>query len=337
MAAKKKPTKQQVRKAKSAAKKTVKAAESLGISPVLVFLLLLVGATFVYSGYLELGSDDVPEAAVQSFIAKDADLEIHYIEVGQGDCSLIMWEGAAMLIDSGESQYAEKVLEYLDGQGVERLDYVVATHPHSDHMGSMPDVISGIDVGKVIVPKVAEELTPTTVFYDKFLDAASAKAIKFTAAKAGTVYTLNGTTAASVSKTPPSFEILGPVADYDDLNNYSVTLKLTYGTTSYLFTGDIEKKAENDILESGADVDADVLKSPHHGSSTSSGEGFIDAVSPEICIIPCGDGNDYGHPHAEVVDLLEDYGVESYRTDQYGTVTVYSDGKEIYVRTEKEG
>ncbi len=336
MAAKKKPTKQQIRKAKSAAKKTVKAAESLGISPVLIFLLMLVGVTFVYSSYLELGSDDVPKAAAQSFISKDADLEIHYIDVGQGDCSLILWEGASMLIDSGESQYAGTVLDYLDEQGIEKLDYVVATHPHSDHMGSMSEIVSAVDVGKVIVPKVAEELTPTTVFYEKFLTSLSAKALKLTAAKPDTIYSFTGTTAAAVSKTPPSFEILAPVKDYDDLNNYSVVLKLTYGETSYLFTGDIEKQAESDILEYGADVDADVLKSPHHGSSTSSSEAFIDAVSPEICVIQCGDGNDYGHPHAEVVELLDEYGVTSYRTDQYGTVTVYSDGKQIYVATEKE-
>ena len=336
MAAKKKPTKQQVRKAKSAAKKTVKAAERLGISPTLVFLLFLIGVTFVYSSYLELGSDDVPIVAAQNFINKDADLAIHYIDVGQGDCSLIMWEGASMLIDSGESQYAETVLDYLDQQGIEKLDYVVATHPHSDHMGSMSEIISNVEVGKVIVPKVAEGLTPTTVFYEKFLTSLSAKAIKLTAAKPGTSYTFSGTTAASVSKTPPEFEILGPVTDYDDLNNYSVVVKLTYGETSYLFTGDIEKKAENDILEYGADVDADVLKSAHHGSSTSSGDKFIDAVSPEICIIQCGDGNDYGHPHAEVVELLDDYGVTSYRTDRYGTIIVYSDGKQIYVATEKE-
>lgn len=120
------------------------------------------------------------------------------------------------------------------------------------------------------------------------------------------------------------------------MNNYSVVLKLTYGETSYLFTGDIEKKAERDIMDSGADVDADVLKSPHHGSSTSSGKAFIEAVSPEICIIPCGDGNEYGHPHADVIDILDEYDVTSYRTDQYGTVTVYSDGKKIYVETEKE-
>ncbi len=297
---------------------------------------MLVGVTFAYSGYLELGSDDVPRVAAESFINKDADLEIHYIDVGQGDCSLIMWEGAAMLIDSGEKQYAETVLDYLEQQGVDRLDYIVATHPHSDHMGAMAEIISAVETDKVIVPKVTEDMTPSTVVYENFLSALSSKAIKLTAAKPNTSYTLSGTTAASVSKTPPSFEIIAPVADYDDLNNYSVVLKLTYGETSYLFTGDIEKKAENDILEQGADVDADVLKVSHHGSSTSSSEAFIDEVSPEICVISCGDGNDYGHPHAEVIELFEALGVTSYRTDGCGTVIVYSDGEQIYAVTEKE-
>ncbi len=295
-----------------------------------------MGAVFAYSGYLELGSEEVPKIAEDNFIAKDADLEIHYIDVGQGDCSLIMWEGASVLIDSGEASCAETVLNYLDEQNVGKLDYIIVTHPHSDHMGSMAEIISSVDAEKVIIPKVTEDMTPDTQMYEDFLHSLQKKTMKLTAAKFGDVYTLSGTTAAAVSKQPPSFEILAPVADYDDLNNYSVTLKLTYGATSYLFTGDIEKKAENDILESGADVDADVLKAAHHGSSSSSGENFIDEVSPEICIIPCGTDNDYGHPHAEVLEILEERNIKYYRTDRYGSVVVYSDGNEIYVRTEKE-
>lgn len=118
-----------------------------------------------------------------------------------------------MLIDSGENQYAETVLDYLDEHDVKKLDYVVATHPHSDHMGSMWKIVSEVEVGKVIIPKVSKELTPTTVFYEKFLDSLSAKAIKLTAAAPDTTYTFSGTTAASVSKTPPSFEIFAPVDD----------------------------------------------------------------------------------------------------------------------------
>lgn len=336
MAAKRKPTARQVRQAKSTAKKTVKAARSLGISPALMFLLILLGTAFVYSSYLEFGSKEVPKAAVDSFISKDADLEIHYIDVGQGDCSLILWEGASMLIDSGESQYADTVLTYLEEHGVDKLDYIIATHPHSDHMGGMAEIISSIDTDKVIAPKTTNEMTPTTNTYRDFLNALSAKAIKLSAAKTGTVHTLSGTTAASVSKQPPRFEILAPVDDYDDLNNYSIMLRLTYGSTSYLFTGDIERQAERDVLETGAELDADVLKVAHHGSSSSTCEEFYEAVSPQICVISCGENNDYGHPHAEVVELIDASGAEKYQTDRHGTVVVYSDGKEIFVRTEKE-
>ncbi len=296
-----------------------------------------MGAAFCFSSYLEFGDKEVPAAAVNSFIDKDADLEIHYIDVGQGDCSLIKWEGAAVLIDCGERDNAETVLKYLKNQGVEKLDIIIATHPHSDHIGAMGDVISGIDVERVIAPKVSSDMTPTTKTYERFLQAMRDKALKLTAAKPGTVYELTGRTVSSAEKQPPKLEILAPVADYDDLNDYSVVVRMTYGETAYLFTGDAEARAEKDILNSGADVSADVLKAGHHGSSTSTSESFLDAVSPEICVIQCGEGNSYGHPHAEILERLESRGVKYYRNDSSGTVTVYSDGEEIFVTTEKSG
>lgn len=290
----------------------------------------------MYSSYLEFGNAEVTDAAAESFISRDADLEIHFIDVGQGDCSLIKWEGAAALIDCGEAEYSDTVLNYIKKQGVEKLDYIIASHPHSDHMGGMSEIIENVEVGTVIAPKVPAEMTPTSKSYEKFINALRDKGIKLTAAKPGTVYTLSGKTALSADKIPPKIEILAPVDDYSDLNNYSVTAKLTYGTTSYLFTGDIENKAEKDILESGTDVSADVLKAAHHGSSSSSDEEFFEAVSPEICVIQCGEGNSYGHPNADTLKLFDEHGAKVYRTDLNGTVSVYSDGEEIIVRTEKE-
>lgn len=317
-------------------KRTAKKTETLGMSPVLTFILIILGAIFFYSAYLELGTDSVPDVAVNSFIDKDADLEIHFIDVGQGDCSLIKWEGAAMLIDCGEREQAETVLKYLKKQGVKKLDYIIATHPHSDHIGGMGDIISEIEVGKVIAPRVSEDMTPTTKTYERFLQALKDKSLKLTAAKPDTTYTLSGTAASAAEKVPPKFEVLAPVQDYDDLNNYSVVIRLTYGTTSYLFTGDAEKEAELDILENGGDVDADVLKMGHHGSSTSSSEEFYEAVSPEICVIQCGSDNSYGHPHKEVMDEIDSSGAKVYRNDTDGTVIVYSDGDEIFVKTSRE-
>ncbi|MDE6132422.1 MAG: MBL fold metallo-hydrolase, partial [Oscillospiraceae bacterium] len=299
-------------------------------------LLVILGAIFFYSAYLELGTDSVPDAAVNSFIQKDADLEIHFIDVGQGDCSLIMWEGASMLIDCGEREQAETVLKYLKKQGVKKLDYIIATHPHSDHIGGMGDIISEIEVDKVIAPRVSDSMTPTTKTYERFLQALKDKSLKLTAAKPDTTYTLSSTAASAAEKIPPKFEVLAPVNDYNDLNNYSVVIRLTYGTTAYLFTGDAEKEAELDILENGAEVDSDVLKVGHHGSSTSSCNDFYEAVSPDICVIQCGNGNSYGHPHKETIDTINSSGAKVFRNDTDGTVIVYSDGNEIFVKTEKD-
>ncbi len=289
---------------------------------------------FAYCAKLEYGGGEIPDAAVSSFIDKDARLQIHFIDVGQGDCSLIMYDDRAMLIDCGEFEEAETVISYLRAQGVKKLDYVVATHPHSDHMGAMSEIISGFDVEKVIAPKVSEELTPTSKVYKNFLMALKKKGMKLTAAKPETRYSLGE--ANEEGEVPPEFEILAPLKNYDDLNNYSVVLRLTYGSTSYLFTGDAEKTAQNDILEAGENVDSDVLKVGHHGSSTSTGEKFLEAVSPDICIIQCGEGNKYGHPHAETVDEIEEYGAKWYSNDRNGNIVLYSDGEKILVRTENE-
>lgn len=316
-------------------KRTAKKTATPRMSPVLTFILIILAAIFFYSMYLELGTDSVPDAAVNSFIDKDADLEIHFIDVGQGDCSLIKWEGAAMLIDCGEREQSETVLKYLKKQGVKKLDYIIATHPHSDHIGGMGEIISAMEVGKVIAPRVSDGMTPTTKTYERFLQALKEKSLKLTAAKPGTTYTLSDASAAE--KIPPKFEVLAPVEDYDDLNNYSVVIRLIYGSTSYLFTGDAEKQAELDILQSGAEVNSDVLKMGHHGSSTSSCGEFYEEVSPEICVIQCGEGNSYGHPHKETMETAEASGAKVYRNDTDGTVIVYSDGDEIFVKTEKGG
>lgn len=316
-------------------KRTAKKTQGSGISPVLFIILIVFGVIFLYSSYLELGKDEMPKTAVDSFIAKDADLEIHFIDVGQGDCSLIKWEDSAMLIDCGERDQADKVLKYLKKQGVKKLDYIIATHPHSDHIGAMAEIISNVEAGKVIAPKVSSDMTPTTKTYERFLQALRDKGMRLTAAKPKTVYTL-GSAAETEGKKPPSFEILAPNGDYDDLNDYSVVIRLTYGSTSYLFTGDAEKKSETDILSLGEELDSDLLKVGHHGSSTSTSEDFLAEVSPKYCVIQCGVGNSYGHPHAETIEKIGNIGAKWYSTDRDGDIVVYSDGDSVYVQTEAD-
>lgn len=319
-------------KSKQTAKAAAKTAQGLGISPALAFILILLGAVFVYCIHLETGGEEIPDSAVSTFIDRDADLQIHFIDVGQGDCSLIMYKDSAMLIDCGEAEEAKTVISYIKKQGIEKLDYVVATHPHSDHMGAMSYIISEFEIGKVIAPRVKDELTPTSKVYKNFLQALKSKGLKLTAAKPKTSYSFKKS---DEDDAPPQFEILAPLKDYDDLNNYSVVLRLTYGSTSYLFTGDAEKIAESDILDEGENVDSDVLKVGHHGSSTSTSEEFLEAVSPEKCVIQYGEGNSYGHPHAETIDAIENFGAEWYSTAQNGNIIIYSDGERIYVKTDR--
>lgn len=330
----KQPTKKELKKlVEQEIKKQAQKDEFLfnlrhGVSFPVFIMLVIFAALFLYGAYLE-GDITVNEPAqvTQNFIDKDADLSVHYIDVGQGDCSLIVYGDETLLIDAGEAEYGSIVTDYIASLGITQLDYVVATHPHSDHIGGLPQVIREFDIENVIAPKVSDEMIPTSSVYEDFLLSLKEKGLRLKAAKPGNVYSM-----ADINKENDntSFEILGPVGnDYEDLNDWSVILRLDHGDTSFIFTGDAERKAELDVLGSGADVSADVLKTGHHGSSSSTCEDFLTAVSPKIAIIQCGNGNSYGHPHAQVTELFDEYAVEYFRTDAEGTIVVYSDGKQV--------
>lgn len=256
----------------------------------------------------------------------EGEIAVHFIDVGQGDCALILAGETSVLIDSGESSASSDVIRYLNSLELDSLDMVIATHPHSDHIGSLSSVIGEFGAETLLMPELTEKMTPTTRSYEKLLDSAEKCGAKLEYAEAGVSYELSEGC---------YLEILAPVRDYDDLNNYSIAARLTYGETSFLFTGDIEKTAEQDILDSGADVSADVLKVGHHGSSTSSSRAFIQAVSPEYAVISVGSPNDYGHPHKKTTDLFEQLGITVYRTDRDGNVVWISDGKTLRVETDR--
>ncbi len=252
----------------------------------------------------------------------DGEMCVTFLDVGQGDCSFIeLPDGKCILIDAGESENASKIKKYIKNRGYDTLDYVIATHPHADHIGAMANVIKAFDVGKIYMPRA----TATTKTYERLLEAIQDKGMKISTAKAGVSMIEEGALCA---------EFVAPVKDeYDDLNNYSAVLKLTYGDVSFLFTGDAEKEAESQIK---ADIDADILKVGHHGSSTSSSASFLKKVSPEIAIISCGEDNEYGHPHKEIVSRLQKQGIEYYRTDVYGNVEITTDGETYEVITQKD-
>lgn len=255
-------------------------------------------------------------------VAADATLAVHYIDVGQADCALLESGGHYMLIDAGNNADAETILSYLRGQGVERLDIVVGTHPHEDHIGSLDTVIETFDVGQVYLPKVSH----TSKTYADVLDAVAAKGLKIKAPTAGE--------RTQFADLPLTF--YGPVKTYDDLNNNSIVLKVQAGETTFLFTGDAETQAENDLLAAGYDLRADVLKVGHHGSATSSSQAFLDAVSPQIAVISVGQDNSYGHPDAAVLQRLQAKGAAVYQTKESGTILCRTDGETITVQTGAE-
>lgn len=249
--------------------------------------------------------------------------EVYYLDVGQGDSQLIrLPDKTTILIDAGDRNSISTIVPYLKNQGVSKIDILIATHPHADHIGAMANVIKNFDIGKIYMPRVADSQIPTTKTYEAMLQAISDKKLKMTQAKAGmTVYEKNGA----------KLEFLAPNSEkYNDMNNYSVVTKLTYGETSFLFMGDAETESEAEILEKFPDsLACDVLKLGHHGSSTSSSDRFLEAVQPQYGIISCGVDNDYGHPHREIVNKMQDFQVITYRTDTQGTILASTDGSQI--------
>ncbi len=245
-------------------------------------------------------------------------LKLHFLDVGQADCILLQTpDGKNLLIDAGNNSDSATILAYLRGQGIQRLDIVVGTHPHEDHLGSLDTIINNFKVGQVVMPKV----TTTTETFRSVLLAIKAKGLKITTAQAGLKLDLGPQLTAS---------LLAPnSASYQDLNNYSAVLKVTYGQTSFLFTGDAEELAEQEMLASGQDLRADLLKVGHHGSKSSTGKKFLKAVQPKYAIITVGTDNKYDHPARATLSRLSAAGVTVYRTDTNGTLLVESDGTSL--------
>lgn len=242
-------------------------------------------------------------------------MEVHFIDVGQGDAVLIMCDGHAMLIDAGDYSKGTAIQNYLQKQNVKKLDYLILTHPDSDHIGGAPVIITKFEIDKVFVSNYEKD----NKTYQKLIQALDNKRLKYTTPEVGAQYFL-GTA---------EITILAPNGTYDDPNNASIALMLQNGKNKFLFTGDAEETAEQDILATGIDVSADVYKAGHHGSRTSTSQEFFKAVSPSCAVISCGEENSYGHPHAETLNTFRMNGVKVYRTDEDGTIVATSDGETI--------
>lgn len=244
------------------------------------------------------------------------ELKVHFIDVGQADAILLQQGNAAMLIDGGNNGDRNKVKNYIEQEKITQLDYVIGTHAHEDHIGGLDYVINAFKVGKVYFPRQSAN----TKTFEDFAIAVKSKVGKLTAPKVGDTFKLGDAVCT----------ILGPnSSDYGDANDYSIVIKVVYGGTSFLFTGDAEEKSESEMLSSGLDLSATVLKVGHHGSRTSTGQDFLTKVNPKYAVISVGDVNSYGHPTQDAMDRLKAKNIPVYRTDESGTVVAVSDGKKV--------
>lgn len=241
----------------------------------------------------------------------NGELKVYIFDVGQADCILVMNGNQTMLIDAGNNADGKFIVNQLQKMNITRMDYLIGTHPHEDHIGGLDDVIKSFDIDKIYMPKK----TTNTKTYEDVLSAITSKKLKITTPKIGDSFYLGGA----------KCEIMNVDNDAEDLNETSIVIELTYGDKKFLFTGDTETTKEKERIWN----DIDVLKVAHHGSSTSTSKDFLNQTKPEFAIISCGINNDYGHPHKEIITRLKE--IETYRTDKDGTILVTCDGSDIKI------
>ena len=247
---------------------------------------------------------------------------VHFVDVGQGDGAIVVCDGKTLVIDGGTAENGAKMVEYLQNTlHVSKVDFVIGTHPHADHIGGLPDVIRACKVKKLYSPVDEFEAKP----FETMKRAADDKKLKITVPQAGQSFSLGRA----------KVEFLAPLGIYDNVNDLSLVVRITYGQTAFLFTGDAERPSEYDMTDSGEDLSATVLKDGHHRSNTSTSYVFLRQVMPAYAIISCGKDNAYGHPHEEVLSRLADEGAAVYRTDECWTIVCLSNGAKVTVRTEK--
>jgi competence protein ComEC len=306
---------------------------------IIVIIALLAGAMLLHGSSMSsslipskpttspMPTDSItvpPAPSADQSLSEGDLLKVIFLDVGQADSILLKTGDHAMLIDAGNTGQDQLMLNYLATYGVTKLDYLVATHPHADHIGAMTSVVKAMDnIGTVIMP----DKPHTTKTYENLIKAIDERNIPINMPNPGDVFTMG----------EANIQVIAPKNTGDaDLNEVSIVLRVEFGETVFLFTGDAGTKSENDQLTSGLPLKADVLKVGHHGSRTSSTQKYLKEVAPSYVVISCGVDNIYGHPHSEAMTRLTGTGAVIYRTDEQGTIIFVSDGKTIAVHVTHE-
>ena len=286
---------------------------------VILLAIVLICAVFLSScSYL----DDIVDELLYDSFDGTGKFEVHFIDVGQADSTLILCDGYAMLIDGGNAEDSSLLYSYLKKLDVDYLDFVVCTHAHEDHVGGLSGALNYAWAGVVLSPVTEYDSRA----FNSFVKTVKKQGLELTIPKPGDTYSLGSA----------DFEILGPLYDYEDPNNTSIVIRLTYGTVSFIFSGDAEAESELDLVdEYGNYLSSTVMKVGHHGSSTSSCAKYLNAVNPTYAVISCGVDNSYGHPHEVTLEKLEEAGITYYRTDEQGTIICESDGFDLNFSFEK--
>ena len=300
----------------------MKEHRKIGFIP--LFIILIFGLSLLFIKATGSKKNDISSSTETTStsikVLEKSDFSMHFIDVDQGDATLIGCDGEWMLIDAGDNTKGTTVQLYLKKHNVSKLKYVIGTHPDADHIGGLDVIITKFDCENIFMP----DKTSDSKEYKELLDAIKYRNYNITVPQVGNTFSLGSA----------SCIVLGPIALSESNNNNSIVVKVKYKDTSFLLSGDAESEEEQEIVDSGVELKSNVYHAGHHGSKTSSGFEWLNKISPESVVISCGRENSYGHPHRESLDAFKEIGADIYRTDEQGNIVVTSDGKNLIWSTD---